>query len=190
VLPLKKHLLILLLILGFASRLLTQTAAVQLKDRLADVGFENIRVEAEGDEYTISFENNIYGWNVRAVATALDTLSKYAPGKAKLNVIQLRFDIPQIVTKVNAADRNTFRKDTLTGKAADSLISISYKTKKDWDKIRKTKPLQRNTVKFDFVFYPQFTCLNFVSTRSTKSSSISPRPWRFPSGKACCLPRR
>ncbi len=156
----KKRIVTILLIIGFASIAHSQASSGQLGDKLIDVGFENIRVYSAGDEYTISFENNIYAWNVRALATALDTISKYAPENARLNVVQLRFDIPQIVTKVDAGAWKKFRYDTVVGGAIDSAITVSYKTKNSWDRIKDSKPMQRNTVKFDFVFYPQFYLTN------------------------------
>ena len=156
----KKHILTILLIIGFALIAHSQASSGQLEEKLVDVGFENIRVYSAGDEYTISFENNIYAWNVRALATALDTISKYAPENARLNVVQLRFDIPHIVTKVNAGAWKKFRNDTVVGGAIDSAITVSYKTKNSWSRIKDSKPMQRSTVKFDFVFYPQFYLTN------------------------------
>ena len=125
-------------------------------------GFENIRIHSEGDVYTISFENNIYRWNVRALSSALDIASKYAAKGASLNIIQLVCDIPQITASVNAGEWLKFRSDTLVNGSMDSALSISYRSKDNWELIKKLKPLNRNTVKFDFVFYPQFYVTNLT----------------------------
>ena len=156
----KKSIATFLLIIGIAFIAHPQTSSLQMKERLIDAGFENIRMDVAENEYTISFENNIYGWNVRALATVLDTLSKYAPENTRLNVVQLSFDIPQIVTKVNAGAWKKFRNDTVAGAAIDSVLFISYQTKNTWRKIKDSKPAQSSTVKFDFVFYPQFYLTN------------------------------
>jgi len=148
-----------LIILWATTHAFSQSTSALLKEKLTGTGFENIRIDAKNNEYTISFENNIYRWNVRALFTVLDTISKYAPEDAKLNVIQLRFDIPQIVTKVNAGTWVRFRDDSV---AIDSALSVSYKTKDDWELIKREKPAKRSTTKFDFVFYPQFYLTNLT----------------------------
>ena len=159
---LKTHFLIFFLILLSAASSVSQTSTETLRNKLVETGFENIRVNTDQDLYTISFENNIYRWNVRALSTALDTISKYVPEDASLNVLQLRFGQPQIVTKVDASNWNTFRNDTIGNGLIDSALTISYKTKTDWDRIKHSIPINRNTVKFDFVFYPQFYLANLT----------------------------
>lgn len=139
-----------------------QTSSELINAKLVKTGFENIRVQSHQNEYTISFENNIYRGNVRALSTALDTITKYAAKDASLKVIQLVFDIPQITLKVNASNWLKFRTDTPDGGSIDSALSISYKSRNDWGLIKKLKPVNRNTVKFDFVFYPQFYMTNLT----------------------------
>lgn len=144
------------------NQAITQTAAQVVEDKLITTGFENIRVTTENNNFTISFENNIYRWNVRALATALDTIAKYVPENSSLNVVQLRLDIPQITTKVNAQNWMNFRNDTSYYEKIDSTLSVSYNTGPDWSKLKKTKPLNPNTFKFDLVFYPQLYLANLL----------------------------
>ncbi|HEY9114034.1 MAG TPA: YjbH domain-containing protein [Bacteroidales bacterium] len=142
------------------SSLFAQDSSELLKEKLENIGFENIRISAENNNYTISFENNVYRWNVRALSTALDTISSYAPKNASLNVIQLKLDIPQIVTKVDGEKWLKFRSDTIYNSLIDSSLMVSFKTQTEWNKVKHTKPLNRNTAKFDLVFYPQFYLVN------------------------------
>jgi hypothetical protein len=150
------------MILLIAPGLQSQDKSTILQDKLLETGFENIRVTSENNDYYISFENNIYRWNVRALSTALDTLAAYLPGNADINLVQLRFDIPQIVTKINASSWLKFRTDTLVSQEIEDDLKISYKTKKEWDKIKSNKPERRNTVRFDLVFYPQLYLTNIT----------------------------
>lgn len=143
--------------IGFA-----QTSAEAVQANLEKTGFENIRVKTDGNNYTVSFENNIYRWNVRALSTAIDTITKYTPKNANLNIIQLRFDIPQIITRVKASDWYNFRNDTTMNFLIDTALIVSYKTGNDWKQVKSLKPLNRNTIKFDFVFYPQFHLANLT----------------------------
>lgn len=157
----KLHLAIILFTLSISS-VFSQAPSEVIRNKLITAGFENIRVDIDKNNYTISFENNIYRWNVRALSTALDTISRYASEHASLNVLLLRFGQPQIVTKVDASKWITFRNDTIENGSIDSTLTISYKTKVDWDRIRHSIPVNRNTVKFDFVFYPQFYIANLT----------------------------
>lgn len=138
----------------------SQTADEVIEKKLLSTGFENIRVSSENKNFTISFENNIYRWNVRALSTALDTISKYVPGNSSLSVVQLSLDIPQIATKVSAAQWLKFRKGELEKTILDSNLQISYQTTGIWNQIKNDKPLNKNTLKFDFVFYPQLYLTN------------------------------
>lgn len=157
----KKQIITVLFIILAIGSAFAQSSTEVLKEKLLNTGFENIRINAEHNDFTISFENNIYRWNVRALSTALDTISKYTPEDASLNVVQLRFNIPQITTNVNAANWLQFRNDTIESPSIDSALKVSYKTKTDWNRVKHLKPVNRNTVKFDFVFYPQFYLVNF-----------------------------
>ena len=158
----KKTYLIGILLIWIISNLSAQSTPGLLEEKLVNTGFENIRVKAEGGDYTISFENNIYRWNVRALSTALDTISQYVPENASLKVILLRFDIPQIVTKVDASEWFNFRNDSSYNGSIDSSLIVSYRTNKDWELIKKTRSSNRNTAKFDFVFYPQIYITNLT----------------------------
>ena len=149
-----------LFILLSVNPAISQTTAEIVENKLINTGFENIRVNAEHEKYTISFENNIYRWNVRALSTALDTISKYVSEDASLSIVQLSLDIPQIVTEVDATEWLKFRKGDLEKQNLDSTLQISYKTSGVWNQLKHNKPLNRNTVKFDFVFYPQLYLTN------------------------------
>lgn len=149
-----------LFILLSVNPAISQTTAEIVENKLINTGFENIRVNAEHEKYTISFENNIYRWNVRALSTALDTISKYVSEDASLSIVQLSLDIPQIVTEVDATEWLKFRKGDLEKQNLDSTLKVSYKTSGIWNQLKHNKPLNRNTVKFDFVFYPQLYLTN------------------------------
>lgn len=149
-----------LFILLSVNPAISQTTAEIVEIKLINTGFENIRVNAEHEKYTISFENNIYRWNVRALSTALDTISKYVSEDASLSIVQLSLDIPQIVTEVDATEWLKFRKGDLEKQNLDSTLKVSYKTSGVWNQLKHNKPLNRNTVKFDFVFYPQLYLTN------------------------------
>lgn len=156
----KTSVTIILVQVVFVFGLFSQPSDI-IKKKLISTGFENVRVNHENNEFYISFENNIYRWNVRALSTVLDTIAKYVPENALMNVIQLRFDIPQIVTKIDAEYWTQFRNDTLNKWSIDSALTITYKTKEKWNKVKKIKPIKPNTLKFDIVFYPQLYIYNF-----------------------------
>lgn len=150
------------ILLFLASGFFGQDRSEMLKEKLINTGFENIRVSNEDSIYHISFENNIYRWEVRALSTALDTIAEYAPKDARINLVQLRYDIPQISTSIDAVSWLKFRHDTTVNSGIDSALTISYKTKSSWNLIKKDKPLKRNIARFDLVFYPQFYLANLT----------------------------
>ncbi|MEJ2596265.1 MAG: hypothetical protein P8100_14335 [bacterium] len=62
-------------------------------ESLTASGFENIRVKQNGDDLTVSFENNIYRWNVRAISTALDKVSTHGKTPTQtlaFNILRIR----------------------------------------------------------------------------------------------------
>jgi hypothetical protein len=139
-----------------------QKASGILERKLVETGFENIRVSEEGQSFFVSFENNIYRWNVRAIATALDTLAANTDPGSKIHLVQLRYDIPQIVTSVGAGDWLQFRSDTSVTANMDTSLQISYDTRKSWNKVKKNRPLTPNDFRFDLVFYPQLFIANLT----------------------------
>lgn len=158
----KKAILIGLLITLTTNLSLGQSTADLIQEKLVNTGFENIRIESDNDNYYISFENNIYRWNVRALSTALDTISAYSSSNTKIHLIQLRFDIPQIVTTIDADSWIKFRNDTSYAESIDTALFVSYKTKSVWDQIKKDKAAKRNIARFDLIFYPQFYLANLT----------------------------
>jgi hypothetical protein len=149
-------------LITFATAVYGQDETGLLKNKLLATGFENIRVQKSNGNYYISFENNIYRWTVRALSTALDTIAECTPKNANINLVYLKYDIPQIATKVEAESWLKFRNDTATNITIDTALSVSYKTSSTWNHIKKEKPLRRNIARFDLVFYPQFYLANLT----------------------------
>lgn len=137
-----------------------QDFANQIEKKLVESGFENIRVAKEEKKYNLSFENNIYRWNVKALQVVLDTVSNIVNPEDQINITQLRFDIPQINTSIQSGLWQEFRKDSLPTHQIDSALSVTYRTDQSWHKIKKLKPVQRGSSRFDFVIYPQFYLAN------------------------------
>lgn len=132
----------------------------QIEKTLVESGFENIRVAKEKNNYNLSFENNIYRWNVKALQVVLDTVTSIVKPEDQVSITQLRFDLPQITTKVQSGLWQSFRKDSLPVHQIDSALSVTYRTNQSWHKIKKLKPIQRGSSRFDFVIYPQFYLAN------------------------------
>ena len=132
----------------------------QIENTLVDAGLENVRVAHISNIYHLSFENNIYRWNVQAMKVVLDTISSIVNPEDQIKITQLRFDIPQITSSLQSGLWKQFRNNKLTAKQLDSAMIISYRTNDSWSKIKKLKPLNRGTSKFDLVIYPQFYVSN------------------------------
>ena len=158
-----KQLIFLLTLLFITTDLLfSQGTEVVVQEKLVNAGFENIRVVKENGDYTISFENNIYRYNVRALATALDTISTYTEPNADIHLVQLKYGVPQLLTSVSADEWLTFRSDTMISPLIESSLEVSYKLDDSWKSIKHEKAVNRNIAKFDFVFYPQFYLTNLT----------------------------
>jgi hypothetical protein len=146
--------------MSFSKNIDAQTLSDKLSNKLIKIGFENIRVLHIKNELIVSFENNIYRWNVRGIKVALDTLSKYSPKNTKLSLIVLKNGISQIVIKVPVTIYNSFRKDKISSDEISKELFISYNTSKLWNKIKEQKPKNPNENKIDFVIYPQLKLQN------------------------------
>ena len=155
----KKFLLMNMVIISAFYRVFAQTNADTISDILVNSGFENIRVATEDNKYYISFENNKYRWDVRALSTLLDSVVTHAPENTELNIIQLKFNIPQFVTKLTAKSWLDYRRDSIDSEM-DSLIHLSYRTEEAWKHLKKTSSDNTGQFKFDIVFYPQFYLSN------------------------------
>ncbi len=129
--------------------------------KLEDTGFENIRLHQSEEDLTIGVENNIYRWNVRGISAALDKVSEQAPSEGMIRLVMLRFGIPQVMITVPAEQWQNAHDSTLKH-TLDSTLQVSYRLQKAWQTIRDQKPENRNTFKFDFVFYPQFYLTNLT----------------------------
>jgi len=90
----------------------------------------------------------------------LDTISKVVPAEDSINVVQLRFDIPQINAKVRSGIWKNFSDNKLSLNQIDSSLLVTYRTNEVWQKLKKIKPLNSGTSKFDIVVYPQFYLSN------------------------------
>lgn len=133
-----------------------------IESSLVSAGFENIRVTGSDSARFVSFENNIYRWQVRALATALDSIAGHSGDQTVIHLVQLRYDIPQVVTSISAGNWLLFRNDSTSPSFIDTLLHVSYKTEQAWDQLRKQKAAVRNIARFDLVFYPQFYLANLT----------------------------
>lgn len=159
IINLKVLLLACLLIIARFSRVAAQEYVDNIKDVLMESGFENIRVDFDEDKYFISYENNKYRWDVKALSSLLDSVSKKLPFDAELNIYHLKYNIPQFVTKVNTGDWLDYRYDSI-GEEMDSLIYVSRRTGEGWHRLKKIHPDEPGIFKYDIVLYPQFYLAN------------------------------
>ena len=155
----KKLLIFFILIIGFNCGR-SQDFSDKIEKTLVESGLENIRVTYLNNVCYLSFENNIYRWNIKAMKYVLDTISQIINPEDTLNIIQLRFDIPQINARVQSGLWQNFIHEQVNKKQIDSSLTISYRTDEAWKEIKRTKPINRAFAKFDFVFYPQFFLSN------------------------------
>jgi hypothetical protein len=133
----------------------------KIRQALVDNGFENIRVLAADGKYAVSIENNIYRWNIRAIAEALSLISgNLEESSVRIELLVLDNQIPQILIEVNSSDWENFTKGEIPGEELSTLLTVSNQVDEVWNKIKSINAQNTSNFKFDITLYPQLSIQN------------------------------
>lgn len=143
----RKHIITLILLLLPMASLLAANAK-DAAERLAELGFENVRVTEKGDQVVYAvFESVSYRGTYHGAAVGVEELGRLFPNVSTFKVMLLENQMPQMAltaTRVNG----------------------QWSVKGDYDfhdieiATRFTKLSNRSTAKVDFTVYPMFTWIN------------------------------
>lgn len=147
----------------------------KITSALTEAGFENVRVARSEDDLYVTIENNVFRWDVAAIARALDLVSESIVTPYKINLVLLEKGIPRILVSTGSAHWQDFREGILTAGEYSGKLNVTYDTGGCWEILRETEPSGPDTWKFDLVAYPQFYFENTLTTKLyTSQLNIAP----------------
>ncbi|MGZ2371941.1 YjbH domain-containing protein [Ancylomarina sp. YFZ004] len=152
--------LFLLIALAFSTSAKGQDSDQFLSYQLCLSGFENVNVLSQNDNLLVALENNVYRWDVEAIAVALDTLVAHSEKHIEISLYLMNHGMPQIQIQVPAAKWLLYRKGDLPKSGMVDALHISYKLDKNYDFLKNKNSWNTNLNKVDFVLYPQLAVQN------------------------------
>ena len=129
------------------------------------MGFENVRSFSRDNHIFIALEDNLYRWEVDAIATALDTIVAYTNPESLISVYMLKNDIPQLQIKVAAQLWSQFRSGKIAESGLLDALLVDYGIDEDWKYLKNKIGSNPNVNKIDVVIYPQFAIQNRLLTQ-------------------------
>jgi hypothetical protein len=132
----------------------------KIQSGLAEAGFENVRVVAGDQKYTISVENHVYRWDVRAITEALRSISANLEQPGQLELILMENQVPQYLISVNSGDWKKFQAGEISGEELSSKLLVTRQTDDAWKTLKPVKASYANRSKVDLYLYPQFSFEN------------------------------
>lgn len=155
----KAYLIFCMMCLG--NLLIAQDQSVEkIQSGLAEAGFENVRVVAGDQKYSISVENHVYRWDVRAIAEALNRISVHLDQPEQVELLLLENQVPQYLIKCNSGNWKKFQAGELSREEFSSGFLVTRQTDDAWETLKPAKASLANRSKVDLYLYPQFSFQN------------------------------
>ena len=110
-------------------------------------GFMNLRAAEDSSSLVITLENDTYKLQAEGFARALDIIElQTLPTNKPTEVVATKMGVPQV----------TMRYDPELGRW------LTTSRVNDWDKVRRTRPVNSTFGKVDIVLYPQVSIMNLI----------------------------
>ncbi len=136
-----------------------------LIEKLANIGFENIRINQDNKQLSLSIEDNLYRWHIDGIKVALDTITYYAGKNTKLHLFILKNNIPQIVLEVPIETWQDHHKNLKPVEDANSTLKVLNVEENEWKKFRQFPGYNLSAKKVDITIYPQLFMHNTLLTQ-------------------------
>ena len=129
-------------------------------DRLANMGFENVRCVENDSLLIYTIENNMYRLQGLAIKEAIDIIQKDGlPKNKECRIIVTHLDVPQMIlsyrTHINDSIHNVHYSEWQT----------SYELKNSWEVVKNEKKINESRNKVDILIYPQLAFMNMIITQ-------------------------
>jgi hypothetical protein len=121
-------------------------------EKLAKLGFENVRWTENESERIYTIENIAYKIQETGISKAIETIQKYGmPENKRCKIIVTRQDLPEI-SLVHEGSKT-------------SKWDASYEIGESWQKVKKEKKINSSQYKVDILIYPQLSFQNMDITK-------------------------
>ena len=127
---------------------------------LVSLGFENVCAVMSNDTLKLTYENNIYRWNVRGLRVVIDTVMNRVPHCTKLEIITQKNGIPLFKTTIREKDWLMFRNDSITEKEFVDRLQLTNSTDETWKSLSDQPKSNPHYKKFDLMVYPLLRIMN------------------------------
>jgi hypothetical protein len=129
--------------------------AANVKNILANAGFENLRTAERNDTLYIGLENRAWRWAPRALAEILKLVMPVAGSGEVVAVTFLRTGIPVTTIAISQGQYNRLLSGQLTPSGFADSISAGLSAGAYRSALGHIRPANRSYNKFDIVVYPQ-----------------------------------
>lgn len=127
--------------------------------RLAKIGFENVRWIENDKERVYTIENAVYRLNGVGIANAVNIIQKMGLPKDKTcKLIVTNLNVPQISLTYTPT-----KGDTVQVNRED--WNVSYDLGDSWNEVKKVKKKNSSLFKVDILVYPQLSYMNMIITQ-------------------------
>lgn len=146
-------------LLLFSKLSFSQEKPDYISEKLCILGFENVNVISTTEKTLLCFENNVFTWDVEAIARILDIVSAKKEN-TNVELYLLKHAVPQVCIKVNMHYWQEYRKAKISKAEIEKLLIVSYDIGPGFKKLETDLYWNSNINKIDFVFYPQLFLQN------------------------------
>lgn len=137
----------------------------KIKSGLIESGFEDVRVVAGDKKYTVSIENHVYRWDVRAITEAINQIADQLEQTEQVELVLLENQVPQYLISFKSGDWKKFQAGEITKENLSSEFRVSRQVDEAWNVLKPVKAIYANKSKVDLLIYPQFSFENTLLSK-------------------------
>lgn len=147
--------ILLLHILATAMDACAQESDSDLIKELQSEGYRNLKVLSNDGNLIVAFENNVYRFEIEAIAKALSIVGDHCGTHKNIVLLIQKLQVPIVQIIVPVGQLKALQEKKISSDDFKNSLQTAYSGSKYWDKIRSLDASNKSTFDLDFVVEPK-----------------------------------
>ncbi|MCF8371433.1 MAG: YjbH domain-containing protein [Bacteroidales bacterium] len=138
-----------------AFEVCAQESYPSLIQTLRNEGYRNIKVMSDEGNLIVAFENNVYRFEIEAIAKALSIVGNHCGTHTNIILLIQKLQVPIAEITVPVTQLKALQEKAISSEEFKNSLQIAYSGSKYWNKIRSFDSSNKSTFDLDFVVEPK-----------------------------------
>ena len=127
----------------------------ELSKALIKEGFKNIQITEQNNNLFVSFENNVYRFETKAISKAINIIINHSQFYNNIILVVNKLQIPIVTIKIAVEDLMNFKNNKISKNDFYNNLSISFSSADDAKIFKNTTKNNKSILDIDFVIKPK-----------------------------------